>query len=663
MLWILNVLTTKKQQIMTAVATKLKNKSVKFNSQSVLEACGRALSKWNDLVVAKGMPLQAHEDYELLTEFSSYAVDKLLTDSSNSHKPPSQDPNREKRPRTKRRLPLGKKRKPGGQPGHEGHCLKQVIDPDIVISVPFKDEDIQEGWTLSAEVERRQVFDITFNVTVTEYQAQVCYDQQGKRHVAKFPEGVNSYVQYGNSARSFCANLQAYQMVPYKRTALFLNDVFNLPISEGVLKNNLDRLYDVLEEKYVPWAKYQLLTSYVLYTDETPINVSGKTCQAIIVSNGDVNLVNAYPSKSIKSVEEMGILPIYTGIVMSDCHASTLHFTNCTHVLCGIHLLRDLNACIEKEGMHWAELFKNFLLDLKNTVEENGVLNNEEFDKELKHYSLLITKGYNEVEDKKELGMPVTKSFALLNRLVNKQKEYLLFAIDPKVPFDNMVSERGLRMLKIHLKVSGCYKSLDNADKNCVIKSYIDTCRNHGIDPYQAIFMAFEGNLPDFINLDGCDEDLLSLIKNYKSDNNNDDDKNSCNDTASNRSNEDQKNKTVCFGVKFDKNLSDFVKYSDCKASNSQSNNNQSSDNNTEYSNTKVQIENKNKAIPVNTCDANLQSVNNENDKECSNLTEKDSFGIKSIVNKVIEFGSSVISTTKTLAKTFRKFVLTFATP
>ena len=136
---------------MTAVATKLKNKSVKFNSQSVLEACGRALSKWNDLVVAKGMPLQAHEDYELLTEFSSYAVDKLLTDSSNSHKPPSQDPNREKRPRTKRKLSLANKRKPGGQPGHEGHYLPHVDDPDETIRISFTKEEIaSNGWTVSS---------------------------------------------------------------------------------------------------------------------------------------------------------------------------------------------------------------------------------------------------------------------------------------------------------------------------------------------------------------------------------------------------------------------------------------------------------------------------------------------------------------------------------
>ena len=40
-----------KEQKIMAEFTKLKNKNAKFNSQSLREACERALSKWNDLHV------------------------------------------------------------------------------------------------------------------------------------------------------------------------------------------------------------------------------------------------------------------------------------------------------------------------------------------------------------------------------------------------------------------------------------------------------------------------------------------------------------------------------------------------------------------------------------------------------------------------------------
>lgn len=54
--------------------------------------------------------------------------DKLGVNSSNSSKPPSQDPNRKRRV-TKAK---GRKRKPGGQKGHKGSCLKQTENPTSV---------------------------------------------------------------------------------------------------------------------------------------------------------------------------------------------------------------------------------------------------------------------------------------------------------------------------------------------------------------------------------------------------------------------------------------------------------------------------------------------------------------------------------------------------
>ena len=301
---------------------------------------------------------------------------------------------------------------------------------------------------------------------------------------------------------------------------------------------------DFLHEKFLVWAMYQLLKSDVIYTDETPLNVAGKTSQAIIVTNDNAILVLAFPSKSIESVENMGILPNYNGIVVSDCNATTLHFKNCTHALCGVHLIRDLKACIDKEGMHWAELFLKFITDLKDNVKENGAINNEEFSKKiLKHYNLLITKGLNEVEDKKEMGMPTQKSSALLRRLMDRYKEYLLFAIDTRVAFDNTISERGIRMIKIHLKISGCFISLLNANQYCLTKSYIDTCRKYGIDSYNSIRMALEGKCPDFMNFDDLDDkDLLDLIHNiidnnkkiYSKKSSSDDNSSSNNNSSSN---------------------------------------------------------------------------------------------------------------------------------
>jgi transposase len=42
---------------------------------------------------------------------------------------------------------------------------------------------------------------------VTEYQAQILEDEQGKRFVADFPDGVNSAVQYGNGVKAHAVDV------------------------------------------------------------------------------------------------------------------------------------------------------------------------------------------------------------------------------------------------------------------------------------------------------------------------------------------------------------------------------------------------------------------------------------------------------------------------
>ena len=96
---------------------------------------------------------------------------RLGLNSRNSSKPPSSDPNRDKK---KAKSSQGKH---GGQKGHKGSTLEQVAVPDHVELLQIDRHALPEGDYKNDTPEKRQVVDIDISVEVTEYQAEVLVEQ------------------------------------------------------------------------------------------------------------------------------------------------------------------------------------------------------------------------------------------------------------------------------------------------------------------------------------------------------------------------------------------------------------------------------------------------------------------------------------------------------
>jgi transposase len=65
---------------------------------------------------------------------------------------------------------------------------------------------------------------------------------------------------------------------------------------------------------------------------------------------------------------------------------------------------------------------------------------------------------------------------------------------DFQVPFTNNQAEQDVRMIKVKLKVSGCFQRLTGAEVFVTNHAYLSTVRKNGMNVFQSINDAFEGH-------------------------------------------------------------------------------------------------------------------------------------------------------------------------
>ena len=158
----------------------------------------------------------------------------LGLNTSNSGKPPSSD-GLKKPPRVSSlREPSGKKT--GGQKGHPGETLCRVEKPDATID-HYPEICAACGEPLTAMMATghaaRQVFDLPAPqpLIVTEHRAHGCRCATcGTQTRAAFPAGVSAPVQYGKRIGAIVLYLLHYQLLPEKRLATLMADLFGVKL-------------------------------------------------------------------------------------------------------------------------------------------------------------------------------------------------------------------------------------------------------------------------------------------------------------------------------------------------------------------------------------------------------------------------------------------------
>lgn len=428
---------------------------------------------------------------------------RLGLNSSNSSKPPSTDIGKKKNNNSR----ISGKRQPGGQKGHKGKTLKPVDEPDQIISCQPDECNCGHQFTgieMVMNTERRQIIDIPRpTVSVTEFKSitYLC-PGCGQLHTGKFPDGVNAPVQYGNNLQAYVVYLMNYQLLPYKRTADLLENLHNLPISVGTLRNIQSRFARLIKEP-VEFIKQCIINSEVAHFDETGFYSTGKRHWLHVASTLGYTFYFYHHKRGFNAIEAAGILPVFKGKSCHDYWKPYYLFTGCEHSLCNAHHLRDLQGVVDSTGYFWAEEMKLFLQESKKTVDaakSKGLagLPKESITDLDRKYQSIISKGYKETPPPPERKpgqrgkLKKGKALNLLERLDQRREEILDFIYDFKNPFDNNQAERDIRMMKTKQKISGTFRSGDMAQTFCTIRSYISTAIKQGMNVFDAVAGAFE---------------------------------------------------------------------------------------------------------------------------------------------------------------------------
>jgi transposase len=464
-----------------------------INVEEAVQRVKDLIAKEKDLSPA----LKAGIDILLL--LVTILVNRLGLNSKNSSKPPSTDRFRPRKQRS------NGDRKPGGQPGHDGVTLKPVENPDEIKEIPVDRSHLPKGRYQYVGYEARQVIDIDIATIVTEWRAEILEDGQGNQYVAPFPEGVNRPVQYGVGVKVNSVYMSQFQLIPYSRIEDHFEDQMKLPISAGTIHNFNQDAFERLEY-FDDWVKNQLAASDLIHCDETGINIGGKSKWLHVTSTERLSYYYPHDKRGCDALNEIGILPRYKGIICHD-HWKPYYQYGCIHSLCNAHHLRELERALEQDGQQWALKMSDLLKEINDATQSaGGRLEATESEQYRKRYRDLLTEAETECpapDETKRKGrrgrLARSKSRNLLERLRDFENDVLRFMDNPIVPFSNNQAENDLRMTKVQQKISGCFRSMVGAKIFCRIRSYLSTCRKHGIGASEALRLLFEGKMPSFV--------------------------------------------------------------------------------------------------------------------------------------------------------------------
>lgn len=413
---------------------------------------------------------------------------QINNNSNNSSKPPSSD--------IKKNIPNNREKttkKAGGQKGHKAHFLSKKIVEEKINNKEFEHEIIHVG-QISKEYTSKYILDTKISIVAKEYRFYP--NKEGKIII---PKEYKTDVQYGTNLKTICAVLNTEGIVALDRLSDFVSCISHekIKISKGSIVNFMKEL-DNKSQYIIKNIENKILNSELLNTDATTARCENRNICVRTYSTKKLTLLVPTYGKGKKYIEETNILNRYTGNLVHD-HETVMYNYGNKHIECNVHVSRYLKGCYENTQNKWALKMRSFLCSLneyrkKLKLKEIFKLEKGQLERYSNRYDEILEEGYSENKKVKSKYLRQEEQ-RLLNRLKKYKENHLMFLYDFNMPFDNNLSERDLRHVKIKQKVSGHFNSMKGIKIYLNIKSIIGTLKKQGRNFYKEIFNIYE-NIP-----------------------------------------------------------------------------------------------------------------------------------------------------------------------
>jgi len=391
---------------------------------------------------------------------------QLNRNYENSSMPSSQKPYRKKIKNS--REATG--RKQGAQPGHKGHGRKKH-EPTNVIEVKPPEEYLDtERYYPTGKIIRKQLVNIVVGVVVDEFWTEEFRDRRTRQRVhADFPEGVVNDVNYGGSVKAFAFLLNNHNFVSIDKTREFLSQLTGgaLEISRGMI-NGLSKEFSNKTKQEQADIFSMLMGGPVMGADFTSVRVDGTLMQVMICAAQHAAMYYARAHKGHDGIKGTPVED-YQGTLVHD-HDRTFYSYGRLHQECLAHILRYLLASIENEpGLQWNKQMWALIREMihhRNSLDEDAAVDLEKVESFEKEYMEILDTAKNEYED-----VPPTKynkdGYNLYKRLYDFKESHLLFLHDFRVPANNNLCERLLRVLKVKMRQAMTFRSFESLEYLC----------------------------------------------------------------------------------------------------------------------------------------------------------------------------------------------------